>query len=144
MDLDRVPAESLSRVVNEVTELHYGKEWEADLILRIAKPLAKLNVDIALLFGVFSRGMKTCTKEDFKYCCLQRFGLRNEISERELDLFLMGNSYFKDNNFIERDDFVNVFENYIKQARHEHMNMEAMNTTLERDNPNNKSNKNVK
>jgi hypothetical protein len=96
IDIDKVQQNSFSKVVNEVTELHYGKEWETDLILRIARPLSKLPVEIGLLFGAFSRGMRTCTKEDFKYCCLNRFGLRNEVSERELDLFLMGNNYFKD------------------------------------------------
>jgi hypothetical protein len=35
--------------------------------------------------------------------------LRHEISEREIDLFLMGNSYFKDQTFIEKEDFVAVF-----------------------------------
>lgn len=96
IDLDKAPADNFSRTINDVTELHYGKEWESDLILRIARPLAKFNVEISLLFGVFSRGMRTCTKEDFKYCCLTRLGLRTEISEREIDLFLMGNNYFKD------------------------------------------------
>ena len=95
MDLDKVPSQSLNNVAQDVTELHYGKEWESELILRIAKPLAKLNVDVGLLFGVFSRGNRTCTKEDFKYCCLERLGLRTEISEREIDLFLVGNNYFK-------------------------------------------------
>jgi hypothetical protein len=48
-------------------------------------------VEIGLLFGVFSRGLRNCTKEDFKYCCLNRLGLRKEISESEIDMFLMGN-----------------------------------------------------
>jgi len=85
----------LHSVAQDVTELHYGREWEAELILRIARPLAKYKVEIGLLFAIFSRGMRTCTKEDFKYCCLNRLGLRSEISEREMDLFLMGNNYFK-------------------------------------------------
>jgi hypothetical protein len=83
------------------------------LILRIARPLGKLNVEIGLLFGVFSRGLRNCTKEDFKYCCLNRLSLRKEISESEIDMFLMGNSYFKDQELIERDDFVAVFETAI-------------------------------
>jgi hypothetical protein len=36
-------------------------------------------------------------------------GLKSEVSERELDLFLMGNSYFKEQNYIEKDDFITVF-----------------------------------
>lgn len=92
-----------------------------------------MPVEIGLLFGAFSRGMRTCTKEDFKYCCLNRFGLRTEISERELDLFLMGNNYFKDQNYIEKDDFVAVFESAIQQARHEGLNQEALSGTFERE-----------
>ena len=50
--------------------------------------------------------MATATKEDFKYCCLQRLGLRTEISERELDLFLVGNKIIKDKDYIESEDFI--------------------------------------
>jgi len=119
MDIDRVPAESFNRVVNDVTELHYRQDWESDLILRISRPISKFNIEIGLLFGIFSGGRTTCTKEDFKYCCLTRLGLKNEVSERELDLFLMGNNYFKDKNYIEKDDFVAVFESAIQQARYD-------------------------
>jgi len=44
IDVDRVPNESFNRAVESATELHYGKEWEEDLILRIARPLAKYNM----------------------------------------------------------------------------------------------------
>jgi len=39
--------------------------------------------------------------------------LRTEISERELDLFLLGNAQLKDKNFIEKEDFLAVFEGAI-------------------------------
>ena len=81
--------------------------------MRIARKLAKLNCEVHILFGIFSRGMLTTTKEDFKYCCLQRLGLRTEISERELDLFLVGNKIIKDKNYIESEDFIEIFEGAI-------------------------------
>jgi hypothetical protein len=115
IEVDRINQDSLARSV--ATELHYGKEWESDLILRIARALVKCNkqeIPVGLLFGVFSRGMRTCTKEDFKYCCLVTLGLKSEVSERELDLFLMGNSYFKEQNYIEKDDFITVFESALQ------------------------------
>ena len=92
MDLERTHAQTFDGIASQVTELHYGKEWENDLIMRIAMKLGKLNCEMSSLFGIFSRGMLTATKEDFKYCCLQRLGLRTEISEREIDLFLLGNN----------------------------------------------------
>jgi len=70
MDLERNQGTSFGKTVNEVTELHYGNEWEQDLVSRIARKLGKLNCDVNILFGIFSRGMLTTTKEDFKYCCL--------------------------------------------------------------------------
>lgn len=113
MDLERTQKQGFEQLSNSLTELHYGKEWENDLIMRIALKLGRLNCEISSLFGIFSRGMLTATKEDFKYCCLQRLGLRTEISERELDLFLLGNAQLKDKNFIEREDFLAVFEGAI-------------------------------
>lgn len=70
--------------------LSYNKQWENDIIHRIATKLAKFPADVELLFGVFSRGQKTVSKEDFKYCCMQRLALKKEISEREMDMFLTG------------------------------------------------------
>jgi hypothetical protein len=52
--------------------MHYNKQWEQELIMRIARRLAKLPGEVEMLFGVFSRGQKTVSKEDFKYTCLRR------------------------------------------------------------------------
>jgi hypothetical protein len=57
--------------------------------------------------------------------------LRNQISENELDLFLM-NNVFRDKEYIEKNDFVEEFDSAIKQARYEQMNQEAIND-FERD-----------
>jgi hypothetical protein len=70
----------------------YTAQWENDIIYRIAQKLGRLSLDVELMFGIFSRGTRSCTLEDFKYCCLQRLNMRNDITEKELDLFLSGNA----------------------------------------------------
>ena len=78
--------------------------------MRIARKLATLNCDIELLFGIFSQGKRNCTKEDFNHCALNRLNLRKDgMTERELELLLMGNEYTKDHNVIEKDDFIQIF-----------------------------------
>lgn len=52
--------------------LHYNKQWENELIYRISKKLARFPGDVEMLFGIFSRGQKNVTKEDFKYTVLKR------------------------------------------------------------------------
>ena len=99
--------------------LTYNKQWENDIIYRIALKLAKFPADVDLLFGIFSRGQKTVSKEDFKYCALQRLNLRKEISEREIDLFLRGSPQLVDKEFIDKNDFLMIFSAAISQARHE-------------------------
>jgi hypothetical protein len=54
MDIDNLNQQSLKNV--QVSSLHFNKEWEEDLIMRIAKKLAGLQCDIELLFGIFSQG----------------------------------------------------------------------------------------
>lgn len=58
-------------------------------------------IDVELMFGIFSRGTRTCSFEDFKYCCLQRLNLKLEMSEKELDMFLNNNKKLKHKQFIE-------------------------------------------
>jgi len=77
--------------------------------MRISRKLANINCDIELMFGIFSRGQRTVTKEDFKYCCLHRLQLKKEIADKEMDLFLMGNPYTKGKNYLEQHDFVQIF-----------------------------------
>jgi hypothetical protein len=82
------------------------------------------------MFGIFSRGMKTCTKEDFKYCCLQRLNMRNDITEKELDLFLSGNPRLQNKNIVEQKDFVEIFTSAIIKARSDVLEQEAMDRTM--------------
>jgi hypothetical protein len=89
--------------------LHYSKQWEQEIVMRIAKRLAKLPGEIDMVFGVFSRGQKTVTKEDFKYTCLKRLQLAKEISDREIDMFLRGNSRLLETEIITMDQFLEIF-----------------------------------
>ena len=89
LDIDRIPGESV--VDKTVHDLQYNKEWEDDIVMRIARKLSTLPCDTDLLFGIFTHGQKNCTKEDFAYCCLNKLNLRKEIAPREMDLFLQGN-----------------------------------------------------
>jgi hypothetical protein len=82
-----------------------------------------------MIFGVFSRGQKTVTKEDFKYTCLRRLQLAKDISEREIDMFLRGNPQFLESEIITMDQFLMIFESPIKLARHDILNEEAMQLT---------------
>ena len=114
--------------------MNYNKEWEEDVVMRIARKLGSLHCDIELIFGIFTQGQRNCTKEDFKHCCLHRLNLRADgMTERELDLLLMGNKYTKDDNIIERDDFVNIFGNTIIQARNERQEQAAFQESVLRD-----------
>ena len=54
MDLEPVHTESMTNIVKAAQELHYNKEWEQDVVMRIARKLATLNCDIELIFGIFS------------------------------------------------------------------------------------------
>ena len=36
--------------------MNYNKNWEEDIIHRIAQKLAKVPCDVELMFGIFSRG----------------------------------------------------------------------------------------
>ena len=92
-----------------MTALHYNKTWENDLVYRISKKLARFPGEVEILFGIFARGHKTCTKEDFKYTCLKRLQLKEEISEREIDMFLRGNPQILDKEYIDLHDFVMIF-----------------------------------
>ena len=98
-------------------ELQYNKEWEDEIVNIIANRLAKQNCSIDLLFGIFSNSMRTATKEDFKHCLLHRLNLNQEISEKEIDLLLMGCDFFANKNYIEREDFMAVFKNPIENAK---------------------------
>lgn len=62
-----------------------------------------------MLFGVFSRGQKTVTKEDFKYTCLKRLQLNKDISDRELDMFLRGCPRLLNQEIISLEDFLMIF-----------------------------------
>ena len=54
---------------------------------------------------------------------MNRLNLRKEgLTERELDLLLVGSEYTKNSNLIEIQDFVGMFESAIVQARNDRAN----------------------
>ena len=67
LESDAPRAESIAKLTQQLT---YNQEWERDLIMRIARKVARINAETSLIFGIFSRGQRSVTKEDFKYCCL--------------------------------------------------------------------------
>ena len=114
MDLQQIQQDTLFHTVRAAQELHYNKQWEQDVVMRIARKLATLNCEIGLMFGIFSQGQRNCTHENFKHCCLNRLNLRKEgLTERELDLLLVGSEYTRDSNLIEINDFIGMFEGAI-------------------------------
>ena len=96
-------------VAAEASMLHYNKQWENELIYRVAKRLAKLPGDVEMLFGVFGKGQRTVTKEDFKYTCLKRLQLGKDVSEREMDMFLRGCPRLADKEIVAIEDFLMLF-----------------------------------
>jgi hypothetical protein len=85
--------------------MHYNKQWEQELVMRIARKLAQIPGEVEMLFGVFARAQKTVTKEDFKYTVLKRLHLSKEITEREVDMFLRGNPRLLDREILTLEDF---------------------------------------
>lgn len=69
------------------------------------------------MFGIFSRGTKSCTKEDFKYQCLNRLNLKYELTEKELDLFLNHHVKLKDKKNVDQRVFVEIFSDALTAAR---------------------------
>ena len=126
-----IASDNLARVANE---LQYNKEWEDEIVNIIACRLARQNCSVDLLFGIFSNSMRTATKEDFKYCLLHRLNLNQDISEKEIDLLLMGCDFFANKAYIERDDFMAVFRSPIENAKLQ-MKSEHPHVDFERDYP---------
>jgi hypothetical protein len=77
------------------------------------------------MFGIFARGSKACTREDFKYCCLRSLNLKDELSERELDMFWSQHSRLRGKAAIDKEDFADIFADAITAARSSALNKEA-------------------
>ena len=56
--------------------------------------------------------------------------MRNDITEKELDLFLSGNSRLQNKKIVEQRDFVEIFTNAIIRARSDVLNQESLDRTL--------------
>lgn len=129
IDLEGGLSSFTNRDQNQALSLHYNKQWELEFVARIARKLARFPGDVELLFGIFAKGQKTVTKEDFKYTVLKRLQLKNEISEREVDMFLRSCQVLLDKTYIDLEDFIQIFAQAITQARQDYQNEEAMQYT---------------
>lgn len=98
------------------TDIKFSDQMADDIISVIALRLARQNVSVELMFGIFSNGNRTCTKEDFKHCLLHRLGLNADLSERELDVFLAGR-FDPRKNYIDKAGFMDIFNDAIAQAK---------------------------
>lgn len=108
----------------------YNDQWEAGIIQKIATKLSRRIIDIELMFGIFSSGAKACTREDFKYTCLSKLNLKDELSDRELEMFLSQHSRLKDKATIDQTDFKEIFSAAIIAAREAALNKEAEDPAL--------------
>ena len=68
--------------------------------MRIAQKLCHIKTDTNKIFGVFTGGKNNCTHEDFKYYCRKTLKLQDEITDRELDLFLKNQRRLENKNNI--------------------------------------------
>jgi len=58
--------------------------------------------------------------------------MRNDITEKELDLFLSGNARLQNKTVMEQKDFVEIFTGAIIKARNDVQNQEARDQTYAR------------
>lgn len=123
--------QNLKKSANDVKQIEqqsFTASWEEDVIMRIARKLGRLSIDVHLMFGIFSRGGRICTREDFKYCCLQRLDLKSEISEREVDMLLEAKLGQRPN--VEQREFVQIFQRAIAAAREEALRQDAQDQSM--------------
>ena len=99
-----------NRFFNAIDQSMYSKNWEAEVIMRIARKLANVPCDIEMMFGIFTYGRRNCTKADFKHTVLHKLNLAKEgMTEKELDIIFQSNEYLSISEIIEVDDFMSVF-----------------------------------
>ena len=119
MDLENMDRDQTS-FFQVVDQSMYSKNWEKEVIMKIARKLATLPCDIELMFGIFTQGSRNVTKVNFKHTVLHRLNLiKQGMTERELDLIFTSNEYLRKSDIIERDDFVEIFGPSILQAKRE-------------------------
>ena len=56
MDMDSGFSLDLTKSRTAALHLNYNKQWENDIVYRIATKLARFPADVDMLFGIFSRG----------------------------------------------------------------------------------------
>jgi len=75
----------------------------------ISQRLAQINAPVDLVFGIFTYGKTKVSKADFKNTLLYQLDLIKEITEAEMDLFLINNDTLKNKNFVTQIDFLKIF-----------------------------------
>ena len=132
MDLENMDRDQTS-FFQVVDQSMYSKNWEKEVIMKIARKLATLPCDIELMFGIFTQGSRNVTKVNFKHTVLHRLNLiKQGMTERELDLIFTSNEYLRKSDIIERDDFVEIFGPSILQAKRERQDQIAREGSIHR------------
>lgn len=54
MDLDALASQAIKP--EDFMNLHFNKEWEQDVIYKIAQRLSSVPVEVDLIFGIFTQG----------------------------------------------------------------------------------------
>lgn len=91
-------------------EMKFDKEWNQLITERIAQRLAQINAPVQLIFGVFTYGQQTVSIKEFKQVLLDNFGLKKEITESEMDLYLENTEVLSGKNSISSKEFLAIFE----------------------------------
>lgn len=68
------------------------------------------------VFGFFSGGKPIATFDDFKYNCLQRLNLKNQLQEKELDFFIDNVEQLQGKTRFVEADFLIIFRHAMRKA----------------------------
>lgn len=105
---------------NDGSSITLSKFIEKDIISKVSEALAEIPYeDMDLMFDFFNQGSdpNKITKKDFKEFILLNMKIRN-IRETDLELFLKSSFFLQSKDYIDRNDFRNMFESNIREARH--------------------------
>jgi hypothetical protein len=97
-----------------------SKFMEQDIIKKIAEALSEAPIeDIDILFDFFNsegKDRQKIFKKEFKDFILQNLRIR-QIREIDLEVFMKSASVFAQKDYIDRNDFKNMFEFHIRENR---------------------------
>lgn len=96
-----------------------SKFIEKDIITKISEALAEIPYeDMDLMFDFFNQGAdpNKIFKKDFKEFILLNLRVRN-VKETDLELFLKSSFFLQNKDYIDRNDFRNLFEYHVRETR---------------------------